>query len=45
MLYDVFCTLNCSRKIDLRCGTRMSFKQVRNPHMKNKVVTMARGRE
>jgi len=29
----------------LRCGTKMSFRQVRNPHMKNSVVTIARGRE
>jgi hypothetical protein len=31
-------------KIDFRCGTRMSFSDVSNPHMKNNVVTMASGR-
>ncbi len=31
-------------KIDFKWGTRMSFRQVRNPHMKNSVVTMASGR-
>ena len=28
-------------KIALRCGTRMSFKLVRKPHMKNRRVTIA----
>src|SRR5580704_833946 len=28
-------------KIALRCGTRMSFKLVRKPHMKNSMVTIA----
>jgi hypothetical protein len=30
--------------MDFRCGTKMSFKQVRNAHMKKSVVTTARGR-
>src|SRR5664280_2365187 len=25
--------------MDFRCGTRMSFRQVRKPHIKNRVVT------
>src|SRR5262245_16481663 len=30
--------------MDLRCGTRMSLRQVRKPHMKKRVVTTASGR-
>ena len=33
-----------SEKMDCKCGIRMSFMQVRNPHMKNRVVTMLSAR-
>jgi hypothetical protein len=31
--------------MDFRWGTRISFRQVRKPHIKNKLVTIANGPE